>query len=272
MNKTTRREFIWRSLVAGGAATLPLIVPGRVLGRDSGAAPSHARNRPKTVLAVGAHYDDCVFGIPGIMLKAVRKKYRVVNLALIGDYSNWSAVKGREKELLKNSTDLAYHHGVEMRFLNYASGRFQLNEETKRAVAEVVADVQPDITFMLWHADRHPDHEAASEISKVALKQAGAILGDDKVKSPRIYLYDNGPGHTIGFEPNTYVDVTPEWTSVMEWLGQLMAFVTKKEYSELDLDGARISKSDLARYRGDACGVKYAEAVWAMNTRPSEIL
>jgi len=227
---------------------------------------------PKTLLAIGAHYDDCVFGIPGIMLQAVRKEYRVVNLALIGDYSNWSPVKSREKELLKVSTDLAHYFGVEMRFLNYASGRYHLDEETKRAVANVVADVQPDIAFMLWHTDRHPDHEAASAISKVALRQAGTILGNEKAKVPRIYLYDNGPGHTIGFEPNTYVDVTPEWTSAMEWLGQLMAFVRKKEYSELELDGAQITKANLARYRGSACGVKYAEAVWAMSHRPAEIL
>jgi LmbE family N-acetylglucosaminyl deacetylase len=227
---------------------------------------------PKTLLAIGAHYDDCVFGIPGTLLQAVRKEYRVVVLALIGDYTNWPPAKGREKELLKVSRDLAHYFGIEMRFLNYASGRYHLNEETKRAVAEVVADVRPDLAFTLWHQDRHPDHEAASAISKVALKQSGTILGDEKVKAPRLYLYDNGPGHTIGFEPNTFVDVTAEWPSAMEWLGQLMAFVRQKEYSELELDAAQIAKANLARYRGGACGVKYAEAIWAMNARPSEIL
>ncbi|HUR58664.1 MAG TPA: PIG-L family deacetylase, partial [Opitutaceae bacterium] len=202
---------------------------------------------------------------------AVQKENRVVVLSLIGDYTNWPPAKGRAKQLLEVSKELAHYHGIEMRFLDYASGRFHLNEETKLAVAKVVADVQPDIAFMLWQNDRHPDHEAASAISKAALKLAGRILNANVKVPGQIYLYDNGPGHTIGFEPNTFVDVTSVWPSAIEWLGQLMAFVRDKPLEPPEIDAAVKSKTTLARYRGATCGANYAEAFWAMNARPVQI-
>jgi LmbE family N-acetylglucosaminyl deacetylase len=229
--------------------------------------------QPKTLLAIGAHYDDCVFGVPGILLQAVRKHYRVVVLSIIGDYTDWAPAKGRAAALRETSEQLAHAHGVELRFLSYASGRYHVNEETKRAVAEVVAEVQPDVAFMLWHQDRHPDHEAAAALSKIALRQAGSILGDARIRAPRqIFCYDNGPGHTIGFEPNTFVDISDDWLSASEWLGQLMAFVRNKPYDPDVPDASVLAKANLARYRGAACGVRHAEALWAMNPRPVEIL
>ena len=227
----------------------------------------------KTLLAIGAHYDDCVFGIPGILLDAVRKDWRVVVLALIGDYTNWPPVKGREKGLIETSTQLAHFHGIEMRFLDFASGGIEVTRESKKAVARVVAEVAPDVAFMLWEHDRHPDHEAAAALSKIALRQAGNILNDPKARAPRqIYCYDNGPGHTIGFEPNTFVNVTETWIPAMEWLGQLMAFVRNKPFEAAEPDAAQTAKANIARYRGAACGAKFAEALCAMNTHAVEIL
>lgn len=227
----------------------------------------------KTLLAIGAHYDDCVFGLPGTLLQAALRNHRVVILSLIGDYTNWPPAKDRGPQLQELCHTLAHYHGIETRFLNYASGRFHLNDETTQAVARIVAEVQPDIGFMLWPNDRHPDHEAASAISKAALKLAGRILNDDKVRVPsQVYLYDNGPGHTVGFEPNTYVDVSDTWTPAVEWLGQLMAFVRQKPYDESFVDPAVSAKLTLARYRGAACGARYAEALWAMHARPTQIV
>jgi LmbE family N-acetylglucosaminyl deacetylase len=227
----------------------------------------------KTLLAIGAHYDDCVFGVPGILLQALRRHDRVVILNLIGDYSRWSPVAGRDRQLRETSIQLARERGVEMRFLDYASMQFGVNAETTRAVAEVVADVKPDVGLMLWDHDRHPDHEVAAALSKAALRQPGMILGRDGVKAPRqIYAYDNGPGHTIGFEPNTFIDVTSEWPAAMEWLGQLMAFVRNRPYDPQTPDASQGVKEVLARYRGLTCGVKYAEAVWAAGAYPRESL
>ncbi len=224
-----------------------------------------------TVLAIGSHYDDGAFGIPGILLQAVDKGYRVVILSLIGDYSNWKPVRGRGDKLVEGTRRISADYGAEARFLDYASGRLQFTEDARRAVAEVVAEVKPDIAFMLWSHDHHPDHEVASQLSKVALRLGDRLLPDPfaPFRPPRrIYLYDNGPRHTIGFEPNTFVDITPQWPRAIEWLGRLMALTRDEDYDPAKLDSAQRAKEALARYRGFTCGVEYAEALTSANAYP----
>jgi LmbE family N-acetylglucosaminyl deacetylase len=228
---------------------------------------------PQTLLAIGAHYDDCVFGIPGILLKAIRKHYRVVILAMIGDYSNWAPIKGRAQELLDGTKDICKEHGAELRYLNFKSHCFDVNLDTKRAVAQVVADVQPDIAFLLWRHDHHDDHVVASQLSEIALRFASPLLDNRPVKGPRrMYAFDNGPRHTLGFEPDTFVDVTDEWPAAIDWLGRFMALVRGEPYKPGSRDGAQQVKETLVAYRGKTCGVQYAEAVCAVDKYAREIL
>jgi hypothetical protein len=86
----------------------------------------------------------------------------------------------------------------------------------------------------------------------------------------RIFWYDNGPGHTLGFEPDTCVDVTAEWDEARAWLGRLMAFVRRDDYDPTKPDAALETKTVLSRYRGLACGVRYAEALKSL--RPGTTL
>lgn len=225
------------------------------------------------LLAIGAHYDDCVYGIPGILLKAVAKNYRVIILTLIGDYSNWPPTKGREKEFVEGTVRIARDFGAEMRYLNFASHQYDVTMETKRQVATAIREIRPTLAFHLWEHDHHHDHTVASQLSKIALRHGGRVINADDFKTPRaIYQYDNGPGHTIGFEPDTFVDVTEHWPRASEWLGRFMALMEKRDYVSGKPGGAVESKEVLARYRGQTCGVKYAEALWAARKRPVEIL
>jgi LmbE family N-acetylglucosaminyl deacetylase len=227
----------------------------------------------KTLLAIGAHYDDCIFGVPGILLQGVRKHYRVVMLHLIGDYSNWPPVAGRDRRLTEVTKELSAERGVEAQFMNFASHRFDARLENQKLVAEALVKIQPDIALTLWEKDNHNDHNVASELSRIALRHAGRILGDEKYRPPRqIYYYDNGPRHTIGFEPDTFVDISDEWEGAMEWLGQLSAWVKKDPYEKGQVIGGMATKEAIARYRGATCGARYAEALCSPYPRKTEIL
>src|SRR5262249_60984375 len=106
--------------------------------------------------------------------------------------------------------------GAELRLLGLKPQRVRATDATKEAVARVVLDVRPDVALSLWPVDRHADHGPAARLSVTALRHAGTLLGAYDYRPPaRLYAYDNGPGHTIGFEPDVYVDLTAEWAEAV---------------------------------------------------------
>ena len=59
--------------------------------------------------------------------------------------------------------------------------------------------------------------------------------------------------------------------AAIEWLGKLMALIRNQPYDKTQLDGAQRAKETLALYRGQTCGVKYAEAVRSVNAYPQDM-
>lgn len=253
-----------------------LVSTSRHLEQDPAQEEESGRPRQKTLLAIGAHYDDCIFGVPGILLQGVARGYRVVLLSLIGDYTTWKPVGKRSRQLLEGTSRICRDYGVQVKFLDNSSGRLLVSPQSRYSAAAAVAEIAPDLAFVLWPHDRYADHQAASELSSAALGLGSQILDPPASRSfrapDRIYFYDNGPAHTVGFEPDTYVDITQEWDRVVEWLGRLMALARNQEYDPGSAGKAVQAKTILARYRGSACGVEYAEALTARSAYPQQIL
>ena len=98
--------------------------------------------------------------------------------------------RGREKEFVQGTIDISKEYGTEMHYLKYASHRFDVDQEGKKAVAEV----QPDVAFLMWHQDRHHDHELAAVLSKVALQHGDRLLDKGTFRPAKAtYSYDNVP-------------------------------------------------------------------------------
>lgn len=217
----------------------------------------------QTLLALGAHADDCVFGLPGTMLLAVRKRYRVVILNLIGDYRLDLAGRANE-QFVGQAIEMGRRHGVETRFLPFACGELDSNPAIKAAVAEVVAELRPQIAFHLWPEDTHADHVAAAPICHSALQLAGHILRRPGIPwVTRRYSYDNGPYHTIGFVPDTFVDISDVWEEARIWVGEIGALYRNEDFDPTATGPHQRSKEILAAYRGLTCGVAHAEAFHA---------
>lgn len=218
----------------------------------------------QTLLALGAHADDCVFGLPGTMLHGVRQGYRVVVLNLIG---------GGNEEFTAKIGEVSQRYGVETRFLPFKSGALDGDPAIKQAVAEVVAELRPQIGFHLWPNDTHADHVAAAPICHAALQMAGRIVKQRDVPGvARRYSYDNGPCHTIGFTPNTFVDITDVWRDVWTWVGELSAAFCSQAYDPAITQPNQRSKEIIAAYRGLTCGADYAEAFHAAHRARAQIL
>lgn len=234
----------------------------------------------KTLLAIGAHHDDTEYAGGGLILQAVRKGWRVVCVDLCGDHGSWEPTAGREEEVRRSLHDLAASMGVEKRFYDWRYHHVYHEERAVELMAELVAELQPDLGLIHWPHDYWPDHAAAGKLSQHALRFPHS-LGPDRARAlghalrsvPRILMYEAGANQVdpaVTFCPDVYVNISAEMDQVCANIHRLDEIAGGKPLE--GASGHAIDKRAKSRLRGAECGVTYAEAFVAVQKWPQELL
>jgi LmbE family N-acetylglucosaminyl deacetylase len=254
-----------------------------VMAMGAAGAPAQPR---RTILVIGAHYDDCEIGAGGLIFKALRKGHRVVLLNVVGDYSTWYVTRGREARIREQNDANAAAMGVEKRYLDYGYQHVTENLDARKRIAEVVVDVKPDVTLFPDRNERErapSDHGTVGALAEQAVRNADTILGGLTVSYRKeMYAYEIDPQRE--FRPDVYVDIADVLPSVIETInffrklnaesaqarsvGQIDAVMKiNPKGDELPLTAWGELKMCMARIRGHQCGVRFAEAYKSLDAQ-----
>ena len=177
---------------------------------------------PKTILAIGAHADDCEIGVGGLLIQAKRAGCRVVVVTVVSDYSSWAPTRGHEEETLRELQALADGYGFEKRFLGYPYHVIDGGDlDLKRKLAEIQLEVKPDVAFIHHIEDHWPDHVACGRASHDALLFPHGLSTDlTSPRCPLVFAYPVTPSQTYHFDEDAYFDVTDVMPEYMDLINK----------------------------------------------------
>ena len=231
------------------------------------------------VLAVGAHPDDLEILCGGTLTRFVEEGHEVVMC---------HATRGNRGSYIHTSDEIARIRsgearraaetaGSEYATLGFSDGEIDASDPAqRRAVVDLVREARPELIITHYPADYMSDH---NEISKLVFDVSfHATLPLFETAKPHhdvvapIYYMDTLMG--IGFQPTEYVDVS----GVIETkVAMLEAHASQVTWLR-DHDGVDIVEQmkTTTRFRGQQCGVEYAEGfapclTW-LRTRPRRLL
>ncbi|MDQ7859411.1 MAG: PIG-L family deacetylase, partial [Armatimonadota bacterium] len=214
-----------------------------------------------SVLAVGAHPDDVEILAAGTLARYAAAGAKVtICCATAGELGHAAAdVATRAAARLAEARAAAAHIGARLICLELPDGGVADTPETRRRAADAVRAAEADLVITHAPHDYHPDHRATSAIVFAATFIASSpqlVTGSPPVRrAPPLFYMDTIAG--IGFVPEEYVDIT----EVMDTKRAML----REHRSQLDWLRARAGVDVLelmevtARFRGFACGARYAE-------------
>ncbi|MBO3804318.1 MAG: PIG-L family deacetylase [Candidatus Brockarchaeota archaeon] len=216
----------------------------------------------KRVLGVGAHPDDLEILCGGTLAKFAKKGYSVVMGHLCrGDKGHFEIeseelAKIRSREAARAAREI----GARSVGLGFNDLELYADEKSRKAVVDLIREAKPDIIITHSPNDYMPDHVATSKL--VFDASFSATLPNFVTERPAhpvmpaIFYADTLAG--IDFQPTDYVDVTDCWQKKVRMLSKhesQLAWLKKHDNIDI-IEFVEV----VARFRGQQCGVRYAEA------------
>ena len=219
-------------------------------------------SRPRTVMVIGAHPDDCECGCAATVAKWA-KQGRQIDYVLLtsGDKGSHDPGKrpGQVAAMRENEQRAAAKElGVRsVRFLHYPDGMLENTMALRRHLCGLMRKMRPHILLTIdpWRRYQlHPDHRVAGQAALDAVWAAREwhlfpeqLVDSEPWRVQEVYLF--------------WTDAADHWEDVSDSMDQRMAALAQHD-SQVDGRIEAIEKRirENAREVGEAYGYKYAEA------------
>lgn len=214
------------------------------------------------VLAVGAHPDDLEILCGGTLARYARDGHEVVMCHVTtGDMGSFVHTREEISAIrLDEARRAAEIAGARHLTLGFSDGEVNAADPAQKAlVVDLVRDARPDVIITHAPNDYMGDHNETSKlVFECSFYATFANLETSRARHEHvtpIYYMDTIAG--LGFVPTEYVDVTDV---IDVKAAMLEAHATQLTWLR-DHDGVDIVEEmrTAARYRGQQCGVRYAE-------------
>jgi bacillithiol biosynthesis deacetylase BshB1 len=164
-------------------------------------------------LAFGPHPDDIELGCGGTLIKLVDLGYSTVLVDMTrGEMSTRGTVETRAAEAAAAAQVLG---AIARENLGLPDGRLRSDDDSRRRVVEVIRKYRPQLVFIPYHQDRHPDHYHGSELAYEGVFMAGLArykTGQPAHRPSQVLYYMRWEE----FEPTFVVDIGDQYERKMQ--------------------------------------------------------
>lgn len=218
------------------------------------------KKQSKKILVIVAHPDDETLGPGGTIARHTSEGDTIYGISMTDGISA-RGLKNKKKSQIrfKASINAAKHIGLnwikKARFPDNSMDKIPLLEIIK-VIEEVKLKIKPTLIYTHSSADLNIDHRIVSEATLSAFRPQTNELWEEirAFETPSATDY----GHksiTGNFYPNLYVDITNTWNIKLKALNEYKIEMRGAPHSR-SIDGLK----NLAEYRGNQVGLKFAEA------------